>query len=145
MARSRKILGFLLVTLFGAYGCAKGPPDRTEKSTTPEAKVQRLEDDYRSVLAAREQLRHKLNAAEERQAQLQKQFDQEREALKAEVKSRTAERDSVAFQYDGFRKSLKELIAQAETTANPSGSISPAAIGANVAPMPSEAGTGLRN
>src|SRR4051794_12491268 len=115
MNRATKIIGFVLVTLFGVYGCAKGPGEGTEKGSTPASKSQRLEEDLRAASAARDQLRQKLVAAEERQTQLQKQFETERAALKAELKARTTERDSVATQYDGFRKNLKELIGQAES------------------------------
>ena len=45
MNRATKIIGFVLVTLFGVYGCAKGPVDATEKNTSPGAKLQRLEED----------------------------------------------------------------------------------------------------
>ncbi len=148
MTRSHKILGFIFVIIVGVYGCAKGPVGSggTEKNPSAEAKAQRLEEDLRATAAARDQFRQKLLAAEERQAQLQKQFNTERETLKAEVKTRITERDNLATQYDGFRKSLKELIAQAEgTLPNPSLSQQPAAIGANAAPMPSESAAGLRN
>jgi hypothetical protein len=149
MTRSHKILGFLIVAVFGVYGCAKGPvgTGTGDKSSSLGSKVQRLEEDFRAAAAARDQFKQKLLAAEERQAQLQKQFDQERDALKAEVKARTTERDAVTTQYDGFRKSLKELIAQAEGTL-PAPSLSPsqpAAVGVDIAPMPSEVGRGLRN
>ena len=136
MNRTLKIAGFVLVTLFGAYGCTQAPPG-TDKSTSPAAKLQRLEEDLKATGAARDQFKHKLFDAENRQAQLQKQLDTER----AELKARTSERDTIATQYDGFRKNLKELLGQAESAlANPSGSISPTTIGAEVAPMPSPAG-----
>jgi septal ring factor EnvC (AmiA/AmiB activator) len=138
MNRTLKIAGFVLVTLFGAYGCTQAPSG-TERSTSPAAKLQRLEEDLRSASTARDEIRQKLIEAENRQAQLQKQLDAER----AQVKARTSERDTIATQYDGFRKNLKELIGQAESAlGNPSGSISPTVIGANVAPMPSEAEAG---
>lgn len=142
MTRSHKILGFIFVIIVGVYGCAKGPTgSATEKNSSVETKIQRLEEDLRATAAARDQFRQKLLAAEERQTQLQKQFDRERETLQAEVRVRLSERDSIATQYDSFRKNLKDLIAQAEG-ASPSPSLSqPGAIGANVAPMPSEAGT----
>jgi len=48
MPRSIKILGFVLVTLVAAYGCAKGPGSTgsTESSSTTTAKAQKLEEDY---------------------------------------------------------------------------------------------------
>jgi hypothetical protein len=136
MNRTFKIAGFLFVTLFGAYGCTQAPGG-SERSTSPAAKLQRLEEDLKSASTARDEFRQKLMAAENRQAQLQKQLDAER----AQVQARTIERDTIATQYDGFRKNLKELIGQAESAlSNPSGTISPTVIGADVAPMPSAAG-----
>jgi hypothetical protein len=146
MTRSHKILGFLFVVVVGAYGCARVPVGSggTEKSTSLEAKAQRLEQDFRAAAAARDQFKQKLLAAEEEQTRLQRQLDQER----AEVKARIAERDTIATQYDGFRKSLKELIAQAESTlANPSLATQSAPVGVNVhvAPMPTEVRADSRN
>ena len=136
MNRTLKIAGFVLVTLFGAYGCTKAPGG-SERSTSPAAKLQRLEEDLKAASTARDEFRQKFIAAENRQAQLQKQLDTER----TELKARTSERDTIATQYDGFRKNLKDLLGQAESAlGNPSGSISPTTIGAEAAPMPSAAG-----
>ena len=124
MARHYKILGFLLVALLGAYGCAKGPGSGgpTESNSTPTAKVQKLEEDYRAAVAARDQFRQKLVAAEEQHAKAQRELEQtrvaaatEREALKNEVKARTGERDALQIQYETFRKNLKELLGNADT------------------------------
>lgn len=139
MTRSHKIIGFLIVAGLGVYGCAKVPSAQStgsDKHPSLQAKAQRLEEDYRSVAAARDQFRQKLQAAEERQSQLQRQLDQaqadaatERETLKAEIKARTTERDIVAVQYDGFRKSLKDLIGQAENSlGNPTLPTAPAPV-----------------
>jgi len=122
MPRSFKIIGFLLVTLLGVYGCAKGPANASaSNSGTTSAKVQKLEDDYRSAVAARDQFRQKLIAAEEQQAKLQKELEQtrakataEREVLKGEVKARTTERDALQIQYEKFRTTLKELLGTAD-------------------------------
>ncbi len=125
MTRSQKIVVFLLVVGLGIYGCAKNPTGNGEtgKNSSQEAKAQRWEEDFRAAAAARDQYRQKLIAAEEKQSQLQKQLDSERaaaiterEALKAEVKAHLAERDTLQTQYEGFRKNLKDLLAQAETT-----------------------------
>jgi len=125
MTRSHKTIVLLLVVGMGVYGCAKTPPGSTGtgKSSSQDAKAQRLEEDYRTASAAREEYRKKLIAAEEKQAQLQKQLDQERasavterDTLKAEIKLRLTERDTYQTQYDGFRKGLKDLLAQAENT-----------------------------
>jgi hypothetical protein len=136
MNRTFKIMGFILVTLFGAYGCTQAPGG-SDRSSSPAAKLQRLEEDLKATAAARDQFKQKLFEAENRQAQIQRQLDSER----AQLKARTSERDTIATQYDGFRKNLKELLGQAESAlGNPSGSISPTIIGAEVAPMPASAG-----
>ena len=136
MNRTIKIMGFILVTLFGAYGCTQAPGG-SDRSTSPAAKLQRLEEDLKATAAARDQFKQKLFEAENRQAQSQKQLDSER----AQLRARTSERDTIATQYDGFRKNLKELLGQAESAlGNPSGSISPTIIGAEVAPMPASPG-----
>jgi hypothetical protein len=125
MPRSLKILGFVLVTFLGAYGCAKGPGSAaTDKSNTT-AQTQKLEEDYRAAIAARDQFRLKLTAAEEQHAKAQKDLEMqleqtrataavEKEALKGEVKARTGERDSLQIQYEAFRKNLKDLIGNAD-------------------------------
>lgn len=141
MTRSHKLVGFVTVVLFGVYGCAKGPGDATEKNTSPTAKVQRLEEDLRATSAARDQFRQKLLAAEEQQKQLQKQLDADR----AKLKSRTSERDTIATQYEGFRKNLKDLINQAEGTLGTPSLATPPQVGTNLAPTPSETGVGQRN
>jgi hypothetical protein len=124
MPRSLKILGFVLVTLLGVYGCAKGPgsANATDGTTGNTAKAQKLEEDYRAAIAARDQFRLKLTAAEEEHAKTQHQLEQtrataaaEKEALKNEVKARTGERDALQIQYENFRKNLRELIGTADT------------------------------
>jgi chromosome segregation ATPase len=139
MTRSYRAFGPLLLALAVAWGCAPSPAgsDRSR-----EAKAQRLEEDFRAAAAARDDLRAKLAAAEERQAAaerraawLQGQFDQARAGQAAAARERDgvrAERDAVAAQYDGFRKNLKALLGQAEGA--PSESASPATVGATAPP-----------
>ena len=123
MPRSIKILGFLLVTLIGAYGCAKGPgASATTENTSAAAKAQKLEEDYRTAIAARDQFRQKLVAAEEQSAKAKRELEQtrataaaEKESLKGELKARTGERDALNVQFETFRKNLKELIGSADT------------------------------
>jgi hypothetical protein len=127
MTRMNKTIFFLLVVGVAFYGCAKTPSGnaRSDSNSSQEAKAQRWEEDFRAAAAARDQYRQKLLASEEKQAQLQRQLDQERtiaanerETLKAELKTRLTERDSLQTQYDGFRKNLRELINQAEVSLN---------------------------
>jgi hypothetical protein len=128
MTRSHKVLGFLLVAVLGIYGCARGPASASgDRHAALEAKVQRLEEDFRAAAAARDSFRQKLLAAEEQQGRLQKQLEhdraaaaQERDSLQTQLKARTAERDHFQTQYGNFIKTLKEQLDKAETAMNPS-------------------------
>jgi chromosome segregation ATPase len=136
MTRSHKVLGFLLIAVLGIYGCARGPAGASgDKHAALEAKVQRLEEDFRAAAAARDSFRQKLVAAEEQQGRLQRQLDQdraatarEREDLQGQVKARTAERDHFQSQYGNFIKTLKEQLEKAETAMNPPASPSTPAV-----------------
>ena len=130
MTRSHKVLGFLLVAMLGLYGCARGPAAGPAGDRAGlEAKVQRLEEDFRAAAAARDSFRQRLVATEEKLAQTQKALDQatttatqdrqDRDAARAELKARTTERDALQVQYDGFRKNIKELLGQAEAALHP--------------------------
>ena len=138
MTHSRKSLGFILVVLLGAYGCAKGPagsPDN--RLAAAESKAQRLEEDFRAAAAARDSFRQRLIAAEEKLAQIQSSATQDRkdrDAAWAELKARTAERDTLQAQFDSFRTNLKELLGQAETALNQPGAKPPVLVGSQVAP-----------
>lgn len=114
MPRHYKVFGFLLVTILGVYGCAKAPGSSTptEGNATATAKAQKLEEDYRAAVAARDQFRQKLVAAEQQQANTQRELEQARN----EAKARTGERDAVNAQYEAFRKNLKELIGNADAS-----------------------------
>jgi chromosome segregation ATPase len=123
MKRTNKIIGFLLVTMVGAWGCSKVPTGNASADKNPslEAKVQRLEEDFRAAAAARDQFRLKMLAAEEKltaaentAGQLQRNFDETRTALAAA----TTERDTLATQYEMFRKNIKSLLGQAENALN---------------------------
>ena len=131
MTRSHKVLGFILVALLGIYGCARAPlPGAGGDRTTLEAKIQRLEEDFRAAAAARDSFRQKLLAAEEKVGQAQRQVDQanaaaaherqDRDAARAELKVRTTERDNLQAHFDMFRKNIKELLGQTETALNTS-------------------------
>ena len=66
-------------------------------------------------------------------------MEKERDALRADLKSRTTERDALQAHFDGFRKNLKDLIGQAEAAQGlplvPTGPPSiPTAVNASPAP-----------
>ena len=122
MTRYHKALGVFLVTLFGIWGCARGPATtpgnaNNDKVKALEAKTAKLEEDLKNSLALKDQIRKKLSDSEDAQNQLQQEIERlntvakERETM---VKIRTSERDQVQTQYEGFRKNIKELLGQAE-------------------------------
>ena len=133
MTRYHKALSVFLVTLFGLWGCARGPDSSTtavnDRVKSLEAKTAKLEEDLRSTYVAKEQLRKDLTAAEEAQANMQREIDRlklvskERDELKVRLGARTLERDTLQAQYEGFRKNIKELLGQADAAANPSGPV----------------------
>ena len=76
MSRAHKALAILVVSTLGLWGCAKGPGGSSqERIKILEAKVSRLEGDLKVGESAREQLRKKLTATEERLAKLQHDRD----------------------------------------------------------------------
>ena len=135
MTRSHKVLGFLLVALLGIYGCTRTPPVSPGNVAALEAKVQRLEEDFRSAAAARDAFRQKLLASEEKYAAVQRHLEQalatatqdrqERDAARTEAKTRATERDNLQTQYDGFRKTIRELLGQADAAMTSPGSQNP--------------------
>jgi septal ring factor EnvC (AmiA/AmiB activator) len=108
MNRSSRAVLLLCVTLAGLWGCAQGPTvtAQAERIKALETKVARLEADSRAAAAARDQLRRQFEQSEEQVKKLQ-----------ATLHDRITERDQVAAQYDTFRKSLRDLVGQAESTA----------------------------
>jgi chromosome segregation ATPase len=123
MIRTYKVFGFLLVIAVGIFGCSKGSNSASTgygSNSTAEAKIHRLEEDYKAASAAREALRQKLAATEDQQNKLLKQLDQARlegDALRADLKAKVSERDDVKSQYETFRRSIRDALGQAEAGA----------------------------
>src|SRR2546421_538103 len=114
MNRAYQAIVVLFVAIVGIWGCSQGPANRAalaERVKILETKCARLEDDLRNVASARDQARHR---AEEQIEQL-KLATGDRDELKTQLQMRTGERDQVAGQYELFRKSIKDLIGEAET------------------------------
>ena len=125
MVCPKKALVILMTALVGIWGCAQSPGPGSATSSDRikalEVKNAKLEDDFRTAAAARDQLRRKVAAAEEEQRQLRAQVDEqitvltrERDLLRHQLAERTAERDTQAQQYEAFRKNLRDLIGHAE-------------------------------
>ena len=121
MTRYHKAVGVFLVTVFGLWGCARGPATNgntsNDKVRALEAKTAKLEEDLKNALASKDQLRKKLSDSEDAQNQLQHEIERINTMVKERdnmIKTRTTERDLVQTQYESFRKNLKELLGQAE-------------------------------
>jgi TolA-binding protein len=127
MTRANKALALLLVAAFGLWGCAQGPANgsaNAERIKALEGKCGKLEDDYRAVAAARDQVRKKLTEVENDRNKLRQESEQQKallkdhEELKQQLTSRTTERDAVQNQFDAFRKGIRSLLGQADAAAN---------------------------
>jgi len=123
MTSVKQWLCVLTLALIGAWGCSQqetAGPSSADRAKALEVKNTKLEEDFRAVAAARDQLRRKLAAADEQQQQLQKQIDEmqvarrERDEAVKQLSVRTVERDNLVGQLEGFRKSLRDLLGQVE-------------------------------
>jgi len=123
MSRAQKALSVLVVACLGLWGCAQGAANgraSAERIRALETKIAKLEDDFKAVIAVREQLRKQLTAAELERTQLAQQVEQlqavvkERDQLRQRLVTRTSERDSVQSQFDQLRNGIKALLGQAE-------------------------------
>jgi uncharacterized coiled-coil DUF342 family protein len=127
MSDYTKALAVVVLSVLGIWGCAQGPTASAslEKIKHLEQKVSRLEEDFRAATAARDQFRKKLAEAEALVRDLRAEVETlrpvvaERDTLRNQLKQRTAERDQVTQQFEGFRKSLKDLLGQMEATNKP--------------------------
>ena len=124
MTGFNKGLIIAIVASVGLWGCARGPASGSaaaERIRALEFKVSKLEEDFRAAAAARDTLRSRLAIAEEERTRLENEVVQlklvvrERDELRKQVATRTAERDMLQVQYEQFRKGLRELLGQAET------------------------------
>jgi outer membrane murein-binding lipoprotein Lpp len=126
MTRAHKALAIMVVTSLGLWGCAQEQNHGSvaAKIRGLETKNAKLEEDFRAVVAAREQVRKKLAAVDRERGRLVEQLEQtqgaikEREELRQQVSARTSERDAVQTQFDEFRKSIRKLLGQADSVAN---------------------------
>ncbi len=123
MSRANRALIVLVIISLGLWGCAQGStngPASAERVRALEAKIAKLEDDFRAAVGVREQLRKKLTMVEEERANLTKQIEQlqvvvkERDDLRQQLSARTTERDTVQNQFDQLRKGIKTLLSQLE-------------------------------
>lgn len=129
MTQAHKAITVFFVAACGLWGCAEGPAGRTataERVKVLEAKNSKLEEDARAAVNARDLARKQAAAIEAQRLALQQELDQlngmikernkEREDLRAELKSKTTEREMLQTQYDQFRRNIRELLGQAEAS-----------------------------
>ena len=81
MSRTDRALILLTLALVGIWGCAQsgdssGPS--ADRFKALEAKNAKLEEDFRAVVTARDQLRRRLSATEEQQQSQQKPYQRPR-------------------------------------------------------------------
>lgn len=131
MIRGSNVLVVLTIGVLGVWGCARGPVSipgaPTERVRALEGKCNKLENDYRAVATARDQVRKRVTDLEEERAQLQKQLQamhgisQERDQLQKQVQARVSERDALQQRCDRLKKGLQSLIGQDDAMLPPSG------------------------
>jgi septal ring factor EnvC (AmiA/AmiB activator) len=132
MTRANQALVVLVVAVLGLWGCAQRPGHAGgDRLKAVEAKLAQLEEDYRVVTAARDQVRKKLADVEAERSRVQRELEEqqqnlgkERDDLKQQLSARSAERDALQGQFENFRKGVRSLLNQADTAAT-SGTTAP--------------------
>jgi outer membrane murein-binding lipoprotein Lpp len=116
---------FLAVMMFsslGLWGCThqKNGAYHT-KIRELEARYTKLEEDYKAVVNAGDQLRKKVSQLESQRTELSRQvaalqgIAQERDELKVQLAARTSERDNLHNSMAQFRKDVGELLGRMDT------------------------------
>jgi chromosome segregation ATPase len=136
MNRVSKPLIVLLVAAVGVWGCSQTNPGQSaaqaEQIKALQAKCNKLEDDYKSAAAARDQARKRVATLEEERAQVDEQVAQlqkgieagklvakERDDLRQQMESRTGERDQLQARCDKLKKGLQTLLGQDDALSAP--------------------------
>jgi regulator of replication initiation timing len=105
------------------WGCTKssGTNYQAEKAKSLEERLASLVDENKSLTTAREQLRNKLAETEDEKLKIQHDFEElrtttvrERDDLKSQLAARTTERDSLQVEFESMRKSLHNILNQAD-------------------------------
>jgi hypothetical protein len=120
MTRTPSILALLAAAVVAAWGCGQKPAGQTAslapgQARSLEARVTKLEQDLKAAQARASDWEERYRKELARGQAVEK----ERDDLQATLKARTAERDAVQARYDGFHKSLRELVGQMEASATP--------------------------
>jgi len=120
----------IVVATLGLWGCAQGKNKPTanneDRIKALEARCTRLENDYRTVAAARDKAQKLLIEADRERVRLQQELEaskvivQERDDLKLQLASRTAERDAAQTHFEELRKGIRSLLGRVESSLPPS-------------------------
>ena len=143
MIREHRTLIFMVAAALGIWGCAKVNPTASreaERLRFLEARVTKLEDDFRTAAAARDLWKQKTETVEKERNMLQQQIPplvRERDDLKAQLAARLTERDNLQAQYERFRKEIRSLLGQADAAAATLGPPQPVS-SANATPAPGQ-------
>ncbi len=140
----------LLVAALGLWGCARTSTPQwsahSERIRALEAKCVKMEDDYRGVVATRDQMRKHLASLEAenirldklrqqlvREVEQAKSVLQERDQLRRTVEARTSERDALHTRCERLKKGLQSLIGQDDAMVPASPATSPVSVTAEPA------------
>jgi chromosome segregation ATPase len=121
----KALLVMLLTGLLGLWGCTQGGGSSTTSARLREleARSARLEDDYKTAAAARDQARKKVTALEDQRTQLAQQVEQllkvakERDELRTQLTARVAEREALQANLVQFSRDLQNLATKLEQAA----------------------------
>lgn len=125
------LIAVLALASLGLWGCSNQKNGATNtKIRELEARYQKIEEDYRVVVAASETSRKKISQLERERAELQQQIADlkvlalerdnllaEREDLRKTITTRTGERDNFQGQLVQFGKDLQALVGRVEAAA----------------------------
>lgn len=144
MVRGKFLLVAIVLGTLCVWGCNQGSnPGQAERIRALEAKVSKLEDDYRAAATVRDQARKKVVGLEEERAKLQKDLEEQQEAAKLVVKerdelrqiveTRTNERDVLLSRCERLKKGLQNLLGQDDgitpTATTPTSTPAPVSVG----------------
>jgi septal ring factor EnvC (AmiA/AmiB activator) len=122
MTRASKVVVLLVVLALGIWGCAKGPANQAgqlKRLRELESHCAKLEQDFQTAAAARDQARKQAEALEEEKAQLDKDLAgranvaKERDQLQQQLKVALAEREELRGQLEqrtGERDEARQLV-----------------------------------
>lgn len=147
MNRAGKSLMVMLVAAVGLWGCSQANSGQAaaqaDRIKALETKCGKLEDDYKSAAAARDQARKRVSALEEEHTQMEEQqalmqkdieagklVAKERDDLHQQMEARTGERDMLQTRCDKLKKGLQSLLGQDDALSSPTHPTTPAVIGA---------------